>query len=84
MKLTIEKLCEIIREEQEKFAKTPAEAAEDAPEVDADEMATALAQKIDLMKALKIKEARTRRRAARMLAKRAQLSKEINELKNKK
>tara|TARA_Y100000310_G_scaffold321531_1_gene379267 strand:- start:321 stop:575 length:255 start_codon:yes stop_codon:yes gene_type:complete len=84
MKISIQKLREIVQEEQEKLAKTPKEVAEDAPEVDADEMGTALEQQLDFMKALKIKEARARRRANRLLAQRRGLARKIQELKSKK
>ena len=73
MKLSIEKLREIIREEKEKMAATPEEAAENADEVDAADMAKALEQQIDYVKALKIKEARYLRKAARLREQRKRL-----------
>jgi len=81
MKVSIQRLREIVQEEQDKLAKTPKEAAKAVPEVDADEMGTALEQHLDFMKVLKIKEVRAIRRANRLREQRRKISKRINELK---
>jgi|APSaa5957512535_1039671.scaffolds.fasta_scaffold08448_3 hypothetical protein len=73
MKLTVEKLRDIIREEKEKLASTPEEAADDVEEVDAGDLAKALEQQIDYVKALKIKEARYMRKAKRLREQRKRL-----------
>lgn len=73
MKLSIQKLREIIEEEKDKLASTPAEAAEQAEEVDAGDVAKALENQIDFVKALKIKEARYLRKAARLREQRKRL-----------
>jgi hypothetical protein len=73
MKLTVEKLRDIIREEKEKLASTPEEAANDVEEVDAGDLAKALEQQIDYVKALKIKEARYMRKAKRLREQRKRL-----------
>lgn len=73
MKLTVEKLRDIIREEKEKLASTPEEAADNVEEVDAGDLAKALEQQIDYVKALKIKEARYMRKAKRLREQRKRL-----------
>jgi hypothetical protein len=73
MKLTVEKLRDIIREEKEKLASTPEEAANDVEEVDAGDLAKTLEQQIDYVKALKIKEARYMRKAKRLREQRKRL-----------
>ena len=73
MKLTVQKLREIIEEEKEKLASTPKEAADNADEVDAGELAKALENQIDYVKTLKIKEARYLRKAARLREQRKRL-----------
>lgn len=64
MKLTDKMLRQIIEEEAGKFGKEGdvEDAPKDTEEVDADEYADSIEKKIDYVKALKIEEARLRRR----------------------
>ncbi len=67
MKLSSKVLRRIIAEEAAKFTRdTPEEAAKDTDEVDADEYADTLEKKVDMMKALKIEEARLLRRVKKI------------------
>ena len=74
MRLTNQLLRRIIEEEVEKFGKM--EKVEDvkAEETDADELANALEKKLDFLKALKIEEARLRRRLDRITETRRRLA----------
>lgn len=63
MKLSSKVLRRIIAEEAAKFTRdTPEDAAKDTDEVEADGYADTLEKKVDMMKALKIEEARLSRR----------------------
>ncbi len=67
MKLSSRVLRKIIAEEAAKYTRgTPADAAKDTEEVDADEYADTLEKKVDMMKALKIEETRLLRRVKKL------------------
>jgi hypothetical protein len=67
MKLSSKVLRRIIAEEAAKYTRdTPEDAAKDTEEVDADEYADTLEKKVDMMKALKIEEARLLRRVKKI------------------
>jgi hypothetical protein len=81
MKLTSKLLRRIIEEEVAKFGdmESTEDRAKDAEEVDADEYGTdkAAEKHIDFMKALKIEEARLRRRLVKITETRRRLAKKI-------
>jgi hypothetical protein len=76
IKLSPADLRQIIEEEVKKFGKgkTAEQAAKETEEVDADELATALVNKIDYVKALKLREARLLKKLEEIRALRKKLT----------
>lgn len=77
-KLTTEALRTLIQEEAAKFTRdTPEEVADDVEEVDAGDLADTLEKPVNMMKALKIEEAKLVRRLARVREHASRLAKKI-------
>ena len=78
IKLSSADLRRIIEEEVKKFGKgkTAEEAAKETEEVDAQDLANALENKIDCVKALKLKEVRLLKKLSEVRALRKKLTKE--------
>jgi hypothetical protein len=79
MRLTSALLKKMIREEAAKFGEMESteDRAKDADEVDADEYAGSIEKKIDYIKALKIEEARLRRRLRKLAEVKARVARSI-------
>jgi hypothetical protein len=78
MKLSVEILRKLVKEEMSKFGDmTPTEEVK-AEETDADEFADALEKKIDIVKALDLEESRLQRRLKKIQEQRRRLSKKSN------